>query len=201
MLHRPLLASRPRRRLSSTSGRRVRHPALPAAFLVLLAMAGCYVGWSLQGSFGLAVAVVLLSPLIGIAVALVFSQLLSSSLQAIRQLAYSELEGRHYAYKGRPLVVFEDPDGDRWIQTDGIRQIIPGLPRDALLARLAGTSCAVSEAGNAVIRAQALNAYLAKNQDDVAVRFRNWLQREVIFPADTARIRLSNSRSSRSDAP
>lgn len=168
----------------------MRHNAVPAALLCVLACAGWYVGWSMKGTLGLAVAMVTLSPLIGIAISMVFAPVMSSSLATIKAAAYKDLEGKHYEYKGKPLLVMEDSAGDRWIQTSGVRRIVAGLPRDAVLARIAADSIRRSKGARGLfIQAQALDAYLRKNQDDAAIRFRNWLQREVVFPAERAKDR------------
>jgi hypothetical protein len=155
-----------------------------------VAAAPWYFGWALGEGAGLALAAVMSSPLIGIALAPLVTPLLSGSLRAVRAVAYRDIEGRYYEYKGRPLVVLEDLPGERWIQVKGLRSIIPGLPRDQVLARIASQYVARAEGQkHLLIQAEGLDKYLRRNQDESAVRFRNWLQREVIFPAAHAKRR------------
>ncbi|MBL8328649.1 MAG: hypothetical protein JNJ71_07330 [Rubrivivax sp.] len=155
-----------------------------------LAAVGWSIGWALQNVTGLSVALVLLSPLIGFALAPLLGSLLGHSVDAMKAAAIRDIDGQHYEYKGRPLVVVEDLQGDRWIQIKGLRSILRALPRDEVLLRIAAEDVARGEGSRALLfRAQGLNAYLQRNQDDNAVRFRNWLQREVIFPAEKAKRR------------
>jgi hypothetical protein len=160
--------------------------------LALLAGAGCYVAWKFGRRNGLAMAMVVLSPLIGVALAPLFGPLLSHAVQTARIIAYREIEGRHFEYKGRPLTVREDLEGDRWIRTDDIRCIVLNLPRDEVLARRApaGIGCMDGQKG-VFFLAQELSSYLDRSHDEGTIRFRNWLQREVISPAERAKQILS----------
>lgn len=158
--------------------------------LTLAAAGGSYLGWAVGGSVGLALAIVVLSPLLGIAFVPWGLLLLDRSVYAVRAIAYRNIEGRHYAYKGRPLVVIEDLAGDRWIETQGLRRVLPGLPRDQVLARIAAAHVGrAGRRGGLLIQAQGLDQYLQRHQDDTAIRFRNWLHHTVIDPADRARQR------------
>jgi hypothetical protein len=152
-------------------------------------------GWLLGGGTGLALAVVVGSPIVALAVAPLLPSLLGGSVRAVRAIAYRDIEGRHYAYKGRSIQVHDDEAGDRWLRVTDVRKVVPGFPRDAVLLRIAPADVGrVAGRGELFLRAQALDAYLQRSQDDTALRFRHWLHKEVIAPAGRARAALAERR-------
>jgi hypothetical protein len=158
-----------------------------SAALIVATAAAWYAGWVLGGATGLATVVVLLSPAIALALAPLVVPLLGQSVQAARQLAYRDIQGRHFEYKGRSLRVQEDLAGDRWLRTADVRKIVVHFPRDQVLVRIAPEDIGrFGDKGSLFLRAQALDRYLERGQEDTTVRFRKWLQREVIFPAQRA---------------
>jgi hypothetical protein len=145
-------------------------------------------GWMIGGPGSFALAVVFSAPIVGLSARYWLPGLLGGSVRAVRQLAYRDIEGRHYEFKGRAMMVREDLDGDRWVRTQDIQKVLAGFPRDAVLRQMFPEALGQAEARHGLfLRAQALDSYLERNQDDIAVRFRHWLQREVIFPAQRAR--------------
>lgn len=160
--------------------------------LALLGLAGCYVAWSVGRGNGLALAAVVLSPLFGVALAPLFAPLLSRTVETARMIAYREIEGRHFEYRGRPMTVREDLAGERWIRTEDVRSIVLTLPRDEVLARrVPGAVGRMDGQKGVFFLAEELRKYLDRSHDEGTIRFRNWLQREVISPAERAREILS----------
>ena len=161
--------------------------AATSAALLLLAGLIWRAGWLVEPARGFPIAIVLSAPVIALALMPLLTCLAGASLRSVRQMAYRDIEGRHYEYKGRSIRVHEDLTGERWLRTRDIRKILPRLPQDRVLLRLAPQALGRAERSTEVFfHADALDGYLERNQDDSAIRFRNWLQREVILPARRA---------------
>jgi hypothetical protein len=108
--------------------------------------------------------------------------------RGVRTLALRDIEGRHVEYRGRPLDVTEDDSGHRWIATAGVRRIVPGLPADAVLARLApGALVRDDRRSGHRVEAEALVALLARTGDAETHRFVRWVERDIVQPARRAR--------------
>jgi hypothetical protein len=161
----------------------------PAALLqvALRGTACALLGWGLWWWWG-EWAMVLAIPLAGVLLAAPLLDLASDLKHGVKAQALRAIEGRHVEYRGRPLDVLEDDAGHRWIATDGLRRIVPGLPSDAGLARLAPTGLAAARRGApARLETEALLEILARATDADTHRFVRWVEREVALPARRAR--------------
>lgn len=66
--------------------------------------------------------------------------------------------------------------------------VVPGLPRDAVLARLLPAGLHASEGSTGpCARADELMTLLAESSQPETVKFKNWVQREVYLPSAAAR--------------
>ncbi len=157
--------------------------------LAVIAALGMWaVGWKIDAQASLPLAIVLSSPLLALAARFWLPRLLGRSVLAMKQLAYRDIEGRHFEFKGRAMLVREDAAGDRFVRTRDIQKAVAGFPRDDVLKRLYPQALGQAETRHGLfLQAQALDSYLQRSQDDASIRFRHWLQREVIFPAQRAR--------------
>jgi hypothetical protein len=81
------------------------------------------------------------------------------------------------------------------LRIDDVRKVLPALPREAVLQRQFPEGVHVAH-GRAAgrISAEALQVYLSKSTAPEALRFRNWLDREVLRPAAIARGRHGSQR-------
>jgi len=157
-----------------------------AAFL-LLALGIWYLGWLVEPARGFPIAIVLSAPLIAFAALPLIASLASGSLRTIKQIAYRDIEGKYFEYRGKSIRVHEDIAGNRWLRTRDIKKVIARFPEDQVWMKIAPEELGKVEAKHGLfLQADALNKYLERSQDDAAIRFRNWLQREVIFPARRA---------------
>ena len=147
--------------------------------------------WRWKGPFGL----VFSAPLWGVALARPVIDLLSSTRRAAKAMAYARTEGRYFEHHGHAIDVVDDEDHFRWLSIADVRTIIPGLPRDAALQRQfpEGVRADRSLKGHRIL-AEALLDYLSKSTDSDTLRFRNWLEREVVKPAAIRRRRLGHRR-------
>jgi hypothetical protein len=106
-------------------------------------------------------------------------------------MAFSPLEGRYFEHRGVPLDVAEDERHHRWVSVRDLRKLLRGLPRDAALKRLMPEALVVDARLRGLrIEAEALLALLRRSTDPDSLKLRNWLEREVVFPAATQRRRL-----------
>jgi len=152
------------------------------SIVLRLALCAVAVGlaWWWIGPVGFA----LTAPLFGVALARPLLDLLSQSRAAVRERAYSAIEGRFYAFKGVPIDVIEGDDGHRWLRLADVRRVIEGLASDAVLAKAHPDG--VMRHGTPprpYIQDDALLAQLARAMAPATVRFRLWVERDIVFPA------------------
>lgn len=141
--------------------------------------------WWFFGPVGL----VFTAPLAGALLARPLIDLAADLARHTRRAALGATEGQYYAFKGRPLRVSEDEEGWRWLPTADLRRVLPGLPADPVLERQLGAAVRPLARAGLAVEAEALHGALAAAQDPQTVRFRQWLQRDVILPAQRVRER------------
>ena len=119
--------------------------------------------------------IVLARPLIDLAIAI---------YQAMRRANWRELEGRHYAYKGRTVHVIQDADYQRWVRVADVRAIVGFTASDAALQvtypagwRMLGKPPLPH------LSDEALLVHIGKERSPEANRLRLWIEREIVFPA------------------
>lgn len=159
---------------------------LRVALAVLILVAG----WAWQGPFG----VVFFSPLAGVALAKPLLEAIAGRYRDIRGKALEEYSGRHFAYKSTRLAIEEDDACYRWLRTSDVRLILPAFPRDGVLQKLCAEGLTPILSGgkpDLLIKAETLEAFLASSQTLATIKFRNWLRKEIIFPAQQMRGRRS----------
>jgi hypothetical protein len=138
------------------------------------------VAWRQLGIVGLAVC----APLFGLALATPLVEALSGSRRLAKQLALQGVEGQYYAYRNSAIQVTEDDSGSRWLRASDVRKVIPDLPRDDTLRKLlAPQADTFGRSRELHVQAQALESYLRKSTNANSVSFKNWVQKEIIFPA------------------
>ena len=164
-------------------------PRLLAAFTLRLLVCGAvaYGLWRVLGPIGLAAS----APVFGITLAKPLFELVAEFGHAARGLAYADLAGRHFEHRGFALDIRDDEHHHRWLSTRDVRKVIRALPREAVLQRQfpEGVRLDPGIRGHR-ISADALMHYLSKSTHGDSVRFRNWLEREVVLPAANIRRRL-----------
>lgn len=154
---------------------------------LLACSAATYVLWRLLGPIGIAVA----APLFGFALARPIIDLISESNRAVKHLTFSGVEGRYFNHRGFSIDVAEDERHHRWLSVTDVRKVISALPRVAVLQRQFRQALLEDlKLRGHRIQADALLSYLGKSTDADSIKFRNWLEREVVFPAAMVRRRL-----------
>ena len=169
---------------------------MPLWLSIAIRLAACsgiaWLAWRWFGASGL----VYTAPLFGVALAKPIVDALSAWLRLARRLAVGDIEGRHYAHRGKPIDIVEDADHVRWLRTDDVRRVVEGLPGDAVLARLYPHGVrqepprrAALAGPTARISAEALADCLAKSTGTTSRRFARWLERDVAYAARRLRER------------
>ncbi len=158
---------------------------------IALRVAGCavvtWIAWRVFGAAGLVFA----APLLGLAFARPLVELAAAGSRAIHRAHWRDVEGRHYAFRGRGVRVLEDAGGRRWIRLGDIRAIVGFTASDGALALAYPEG--VRRIGRPVepyIGEAALLAHLGKERGPDAIKLRAWVEREIVFPARRERERL-----------
>jgi hypothetical protein len=108
----------------------------------------------------------------------------------MRRAVLEPLSGKHYEFQSFQLQVVEDDDHCRWIPTEKVREIVGQLISDEALAQL--FPCGhqrIGQAQKGYLRDDALLAYLAGAHSSQAIKFKNWIERNIAFPARKMRER------------
>ena len=157
---------------------------LRIAFRLLLCCVATYALWLRLGTTGFAIS----APIFGAALARPIIDLVAEFTAQARHAALADLAGRNYEFRGARLDIAEYDDGYRWISLRDVRKVLPAMPRDAVLrSRFPADLLHDEDLKGERIRAEALLDYLRKSMESDAIRFRNWLEKDVVFPAAKAR--------------
>ena len=153
--------------------------------------AGCaLLFWWIWRTFGLATAMPV-AALFGIALARPLIEFAEAVARLMHHAHWRDVEGRHYAYRGREVAVVEDDDRHRWLRLADVRAIVGFTATDGALA--VSYPDAVQQLGRppaTYVRDDALLGHLAKERSAEAARLRSWVEREIAFPARRERERL-----------
>jgi hypothetical protein len=136
--------------------------------------------WWMYTKLGL-VAVPIAAPLFGAALARPLIDLLEAMHQSGKEHILREAQGRYWAHRGTRVDIAEDDDDARWLLLTDVRKIVPGLPRDEVMRKQYADRVAVLEPAPGLrIRADALADYLQKSTDTSSLKFKTWLDHEVM---------------------
>ncbi len=143
--------------------------------------------WRWLGAVGLAVC----APLFGVLLARPLIDLAGEMTHGTRALALRDVQGHHYAFKGRWLHVVEDDDEVRWVRASHLRKVLAGLPSGARLLHLwPERARRLGRRGEVYLADEAVLEMLARSTSAEALRFRVWVERELVRPARMRRDRL-----------
>jgi len=146
-----------------------------------------WLAWYLVGPVGLAVS----AGAVGIALAKALLELASELFHGLRAQAYRDVEGQYYAYRGTPVRVLEDIEHVRWLRMADVRKVLGAGTSDATLATLHGAQCRRhGPRKETYLSADALLQQLARDSRAEAGRFREWVERDVAYPARQLRARV-----------
>ena len=154
----------------------------------LTACAGlAWLAWRALGVWGLAPALLLLAVLLPHPLLALASEL----KQKLREQVWKPVEGRYHAYHGTPVQVLTDEQHRRWVRIADVRRIT------GFTASMAALSLTYPNGFKAMGRPavphladDALVAHLRTESSQVALKFRQWVEREIAFPAQRERERF-----------
>ena len=108
----------------------------------------------------------------------------------MRRATLQPLAGIHYKFQTFTIHVIEDEDHCRWIATEEVRKVVGQLASDEALAALFPSGHQrLGKNQKAYLRDDALVAHLANATTPQAIKFKNWAERNVAFPARKIRQR------------
>jgi hypothetical protein len=165
-----------------------------AAWQMLIRLAACvalsWVAWQWGGPVMLCISLVVW----GLLLSKPLIELASDGRHALRALAWRREEGHYFAFRGMPVHVLEDDEQQCWLRVAQVRQIVGFTASDTTLAiaypddwRLLGRPPAPH------LRDEALLVHLKKERSSQALRFAQWLERDVAYPARQRRMRRTRS--------
>ena len=162
----------------------------PLLEILLRGGACAALAWGLR-HLGLPLVVLLgIGALAGILLARPLIDLAIEIYQAMRRANWREVEGRHYAFKGRTVHVVQDADYQRWVRLADIRAIAGFTASDAALQVTYPTGWRrLGRPPLPHLSDEALLAHIAKERSPEAMRLRLWVEREIVFPARRERER------------
>ena len=145
--------------------------------------------WYASQKIGL-IAFPLMSPLLGALLARPIMDFVEETHYAGKAAALADVQGKFWMHRGWRIDIAEDADNLRWLLTADVRKVLPGLPRDEVLGKQFGDRAGnVDDAEGFRIRADALAEYLRKSHDLATMKFKAWLDREVLGGAMNPRAR------------
>lgn len=131
---------------------------------------------------------VILAPLVGISFTRVVIDVAAAMNWEIRYQALKPYQGVHYSFQSITMCIFEDDDHCRWLPTKDLRKVLPALPSDAMLQSTYPRGFQwVFKPPQPHLRDDAVLHYLRSAQTSQAIKFKNWMDRNVAFPAVKAR--------------
>lgn len=165
-------------------------------FLVCTAIAGA-VYWAFDtmatiGDLpGLRRVWVLILPVYGIFITYSLFKLVPEGYWLVRTAVLKPLEGKHYQYLSWSIQVWEDEDHCRWTSTKDLRDILGQLASESALANLYPSGYQrAAKAKYGYLRDDALLLHLTQASAMPAIKFKNWAERNIAFPARTTRKRM-----------
>lgn len=101
----------------------------------------------------------------------------------LKKSVYSNLNGTHYVFEDRAIDIHSDENNECWISLADARKVIKGFPKDAVILKLYPHDLIFDKNRKFLrIRAVALVNYLQSSSNITAMKFKLWIEREVIFP-------------------
>lgn len=117
---------------------------------------------------------------------------LSSELwRALRLAVWAPVEGRHFSYRGHSVRVITDADHRRWIDLRDVRKILGFTASNTSLSITYGDGYRLLGPGApAHLCDEALLTHLRTEPGAEALKFRQWVERDIAFAARRLRARF-----------
>ncbi len=123
-----------------------------------------------------------------------FALLTNVRRKALEQV-WLPVHGQYYVFKDITIHVLEDDDHCRWVSLFDVQKVVGVTASERALALAYPDRLrSMGEPAQAHIRGDALVAHLGKENKPTALRFRTWVERNIVFPGQTVRKRLGLDR-------
>ena len=132
----------------------------------------------------------LLAVVIGLAFNRIVIDTASELSWQFKSLRLKSLGGTHYKFQNHNITIVEDESHCRWIATELVRKIVGQLASDQALATIFPSGRQYLGKDKGYLRDDALVAHLANATTPQAIKFKNWAQRNIAYPANKTRERL-----------
>jgi len=160
--------------------------ALSFAVRIFICLVVSWIGWRMGGPYGLGSSLALY----GVLLAHPLVELAGELRGKLREEAFRPVQGKFWSYKGRRLTVIEDEQCVRWIKALDVARIIGATLNHAALEQNHPQGYRRFE-GLPHFSDETLLLFLAKQTSPEAIRFRNWVEKDIAFPARRLRERLA----------
>lgn len=132
----------------------------------------------------------LLAVVIGLAFTRIVIDVTAELSWWVRRQVMEPLNGTHYKFQKFTVHVVEDDDHCRWIATHQVREIVGQLAGDHALAQIFPSGHRrLGKEQKGYLRDDALISHLANATTPQGIKFKNWIERNVAFPARKIRQR------------
>ena len=126
----------------------------------------------------------------GVALARPLLDLAGELRRLMRVAVWHDVEGRHHVFRGLPVQVLEDEEGQCWIRLADVRRIVGFTAGDGALALSYPQGWRqLGRPPQPHLRADALLEHLGKESSPTALKLKHWVQREIAYPAQRRRER------------
>lgn len=155
---------------------------------VLFKLAACagsvaLVWWVVGGTMGIALGLLIVMRFLGQALAPDLVALGATAWRSLRGLAFRPVQGRFYQFKGHRMRVEDDELlRQRWIALDDLATAL-GAPMPAVALRRRWPEGLRAQRDGTYVLDEVALAWLGEQRDDRAGRLRQWVERDVWYPA------------------
>ena len=151
----------------------------------------CVAVYALVGYYFGKFAIVTTSPLFAAAVARPLWALVFDIWRGMRARVWLPVHGHHFVFKGTTVQVVEDESHFRWVSLSDVKKVLgSGMSDGAFAMAYPGRFRIMDKPAGGYLRDDALVAYLSKGSEQTTVRFKTWVERNIVLPGGRIRKNL-----------
>lgn len=144
----------------------------------------CVFAYALVGYHFGKMMVVWTAPIFAYAVSRPLMALAINFRRRVREHVWLPVHGQHYVFRDITIHVEEDDDHRRWVCLADVHKVVGNTASErALAAAYPGRVKIMGAPAQAFMRDDALVAHLGKENQQAALRFRTWAERNIALPA------------------
>ncbi len=148
----------------------------------------CVFAYALVGYYLGRMVVVWTAPVFAYAVSRPVMALMLNFRRRVREHVWLPVHGQHYVFRDITIHVEEDDDHWRWVCLADVQKVVGNTASErALAAAYPGRVQAMGTPAQAFMRDDALVVHLGKENQQAALKFRTWAERNIALPARRVR--------------